>query len=125
MGRRPKKEWNRTISQAVWSCEPEAVLRGRVPGHIYTSVVDRTDFVELPVFERVQQRPRVAGVHLAPRKRHLARTEVLRPVGKLERRKIGVHAITARLWNRWYDELMERRAARRPTLILLSAVLAR
>ena len=99
------------------------MLRRVVPGHIYTSVVDRRLRGTASLRARATA-PRRGRRALGSRKRHLATTKSFAPLGKLERRKIGVHAIAARLWNRWYDELMERRAARRPTLILLRPVLA-
>ena len=87
-------------------------------------MIDRPHLVVRPPLEGVDERTRVARVHVSPLHGHLARPEVLRLLGELERGEVGVHAIPPRLLQGRDDKLVERGVLRRFRLIPRAAELA-
>ena len=72
----------------------------------------------------MDERARVARVHVTPLHGHLARPEVLRLLRELKRGEVGVHAILARLLQWRDDELVKDGVLRRFRLVPRAAELA-
>ena len=86
----------KSLFSSSHSRERKPVLHRRVPRDVDLRVIDRPHLVVRPPLEGVDERTRVARVHVSPLHGHLARPEVLRLLGELERGEVGVHAQSCR-----------------------------